>query len=97
MSGSLRTRWLKLPKGREAHSFALPEDFAGQNVLVEVVAAGRRAADRPSQALYEAGDFSLHLQLSRVRHGRERSTSTMVSSRPMVLAIDSAAFARSGR
>jgi hypothetical protein len=42
------------------------------------VPAGIRTADRPSQALYEAGEFSLHLQLSRVRHGRERSTSSMV-------------------
>jgi hypothetical protein len=42
------------------------------------VPVGIRTADRPSQALYDAGDYSLHLQLSRVRHGRERSTSTMV-------------------
>ena len=35
---------LKLPKDKDTHSFTLPKEFADQNVLVEIVAGGSRAA-----------------------------------------------------
>ena len=47
---------VRLPKKGGAHTFALPKEFAGKNVLVEVLGAGRRAA----QAYYAN---SLNVQL----------------------------------
>ncbi len=35
---------LKLPKGKDKLAFALPKEFQGSNVLVEIVAAGRKQA-----------------------------------------------------
>lgn len=43
-----KTVELKLPAGKASHSFEIPPDFHGTNVVVELVAEGRRK----SQALY---------------------------------------------
>jgi hypothetical protein len=33
-----------LPKGKDTHTFSLPKEFSGQNVLVEIVAGSSSAA-----------------------------------------------------
>ncbi len=50
------TKVVKLAKGKEAHQFALPKEFHGSNVLVEIVAAGRKKAHA-----YYANDLKVNL------------------------------------
>ena len=38
------TAKLKLPKGKDTHTFSLPREFSGRNVLVEIVAGSSSAA-----------------------------------------------------
>ena len=38
------TAKLKLPKGKDTHTFSLPKEFSGENVLVEIVAGSSSAA-----------------------------------------------------
>ena len=47
---------ISLPKGKEAHSFPVPDEFADRNVMVEVVAAGIREAKA-----YYANDLKVQL------------------------------------
>ncbi len=58
---------LKLPSGKASHAFEIPAEFQGANVVVELVAEGRRK----SQALY-AHDLLVQVveQYGQVRVGR---------------------------
>ncbi len=46
--------------------------------VLDPLPAGVRAKDRPSQALYEAADYAVDLQMSREHAGREHGASRMV-------------------
>ena len=50
------SRKIDLPKGKDGHSFPLPDEFADRNVMVEVVAAGIREAKA-----YYANDLAVQL------------------------------------
>ena len=50
------SRTISLPKGKEAHSFPVPDEFADRNVMIEVVAAGIREAKA-----YYANDLKVQL------------------------------------
>jgi len=50
------SRVVALPAGKDAHSFAIPEEFADRNVMVEVVAAGLREAKA-----YYANDLKVQM------------------------------------
>jgi len=50
------SREIDLPKGKDGHSFPLPDEFADRNVMVEVVAAGIREAKA-----YYANDLAVQL------------------------------------
>jgi hypothetical protein len=50
------SRVVALPAGKDAHSFAIPEEFADRNVMVEVVAAGLREAKA-----YYANDLTVQM------------------------------------
>ncbi len=50
------SREIDLPKGKDGHSFPLPDEFADRNVMVEVVAAGIREAKA-----YYANDLAVQI------------------------------------
>ena len=50
------SRKIVLPKGKDVHSFPVPDEFADRNVMVEVVAAGIREAKA-----YYANDLKVQL------------------------------------
>ena len=50
------SRKVDLPKGKDSHSFPLPDEFADRNVMVEVIGAGIREAKA-----YYANDLAVQL------------------------------------
>jgi len=64
-----RTARVRLPKGKIAHTFALPADYQAKNVLVEVIGGGKKR----SQAVYAnelRTALSENFGILTVRHGK---------------------------
>jgi hypothetical protein len=86
---------IKLPKGKNAHSFALPADYQAKNVLVEVLGGGKKR----SQAVYAnelRTDLSENFGILSVRHAKDDKPLSKVYVKVYALTGDGPKFYKDG-